>query len=342
MVRILTLAIVTSIVGPVCYNGGGANCAFGTEEKGTDSPQRRPAESEESLRAWLESMVWYHRFSADEMCDVTGLSRDQLRAAFDTWNLHTHTRPQRSGNEPILVLPYPGGRHPRIGFLDGAIDPQRDTKVSVFCPWDLGNYVVLDVPEAIWSNLGLTYLAHTHIDTVWSKQGIELARQEWQRDEKGWLVSRRQLPNGIRFATVVRPTRTAVRMEMWLYNGTSERLTDLRVQQCAMLKEADGFNQQTKENKIYSGPYATCHDASRKRWLIHAWDPVHRTWGNPPCPCLHSDPKFPDCAPGETQTVRGWFSFFEGDDIDEELKRIEATGWRQETLGLSANDVLPQ
>jgi hypothetical protein len=33
------------------------------------------------------------------------------------------------------VLPYPGGRHPRVGFLDGAIDPQRGTKASVFAPW---------------------------------------------------------------------------------------------------------------------------------------------------------------------------------------------------------------
>ena len=24
-------------------------------------------------------------------------------------------------------MPYPGGRHPRIGFLEGAVDPQRET-----------------------------------------------------------------------------------------------------------------------------------------------------------------------------------------------------------------------
>ena len=68
------------------------------------------------------------------------------------------------------------GRHPRIGFLDGAIRPQRETKISVFTPWDPHSYVVVDVPEAIWSNLGLTYLAHTHIDTVWTKKKIEVAR----------------------------------------------------------------------------------------------------------------------------------------------------------------------
>ena len=70
------------------------------------------------------------------------------------------------------MLPYPGGRHPRIGFLEGAIDPQRETKLSVFTPWHDSSYVVADVPEAIWSNLGLTYLAHTHIPTIWTAQKI--------------------------------------------------------------------------------------------------------------------------------------------------------------------------
>jgi hypothetical protein len=52
----------------------------------------------------------------------------------------------------LFVLPYPGGRHPRIGFLDGAVNPQRETKISVSTPWDEQSYVVVDLPEAIWSN----------------------------------------------------------------------------------------------------------------------------------------------------------------------------------------------
>lgn len=67
--------------------------------------------------------------------------------------------------------------HPRRGFLDGAIDPQRETKVSIFPPWSGGGYVVVDVPEAIFSDLGLTYLAHTHIPTIWDSQSIELAER---------------------------------------------------------------------------------------------------------------------------------------------------------------------
>ena len=43
---------------------------------------------------------------------------------------------------------------------------------------------------------------------------------------------------------------------------------------------------------------------------------------NPPCPCLLSDPQVPDCPPGETKRARGWLSFFEGDDVDAELRRL--------------------
>jgi hypothetical protein len=30
----------------------------------------------------------------------------------------------------------------------------------------------------------------------------------------------------------------------------------------------------------------------------------------------------PDCPPGESRTARGWVSFFEGDDVKAELKRL--------------------
>src|SRR5205823_8047365 len=106
------------------------------------------------------------------------------------------SRQKRKPGAPLVVMPYPGGRHPRIGFLDGAVNPQRETKVSVFTPWDERSYVVVDVPEAIWSNLGLTYLAHTHVPTVWSKQGITLPPLEWNRRRNGVFDIIRTLPNG--------------------------------------------------------------------------------------------------------------------------------------------------
>ena len=297
-----------------------------------DPTNARKPNGDTELRFWLENMIWHHRFSDDEITLATGLSVDDIKAAKDKFNIRDDNRPARAANVPLFVLPYPGGRHPRIGFLDGAVNPQRETKVSVFTPWDDKSYVAVDVPEALWSNLGLTYLAHTHIDTIWSKQGIAMERLEWNRRKDGSFDIQRRLPNGIEFGTVVVPRREAVRMELWLKNGSKEKLSDLRVQNCVMLKEARGFEAQTNDNKLFRKPFVAVHDESKKRWIITAWEPCHRPWGNAPCPCLHSDPKFPDCASGETQTLRGWLSFFEGADIDTELRRIESLGWQTEPL----------
>lgn len=297
-----------------------------------DPSNARKPKADSELRYWLENMIWQHRFSSEEITAATGLAAEEINAARKKFNIRDDNRPARAANAPLRVLPYPGGRHPRIGFLDGAVNPQRETKVSVFTPWDDKSYVVVDVPEALWSNLGLTYLAHTHVPTIWSKQGIELERLEWNRRQDGSFDLQRRLPNGIEFGTLVVPQRDAVRMELWLKNGTNEKLSDLRVQNCAMLKGAAGFAAQTNDNKLFRKPFVAVHDESKKRWIITAWEPCHRPWGNPPCPCLHSDPKFPDCAPSEIQTLRGWLSFYEGSDIDAELKRIESLGWQKESL----------
>ena len=169
-----------------------------------DSSNARRPKDDAELRYWLENMIWHHRFSTDEISAATGLSVDEIKAARVKFDLRDDNRPARAANAPLLVLPYPGGRHPRIGFLDGAVNPQRETKVSVFTPWDAQSYVVVDVPEALWSNLGLTYLAHTHVPTIWSKQGIELDRLEWNRRNDGSADLQRRLPNGIEFGTLDR------------------------------------------------------------------------------------------------------------------------------------------
>jgi len=288
---------------------------------------RRPKDDAD-LRFWLKNMITHHSFSTDEAAAATGLTSSQIQAAINRLDIKPGPVPHPP-DAPLRVLPYPGGRHPRIGFLDGAIRPQRETKISVFTPWDPSSYVVVDIPEAIWSNLGLTYLAHTHIDTVWTKQQIDLEQLEWQRNQDGSLRMERKLPNGIIFGTRVEPGKKSVRMDMWLVNGSTEPLTDLRVQNCVMLKGAPEFNQLTNDNKVLSNPYVTCRDEEGRRWVITAWEPCHRPWANPTVPCLHSDPKFPDCPPGETRRLKGWLSFYEGKDIQGELKRIDATGWRR-------------
>jgi len=282
-----------------------------------DGSQARPPRDARATADWLNSMV-AHGFTLDEMRQVTGF--DYATLTRELARLPKHEPPAGGA---VRVLQYPGGRHPRIGFLEGALAPQRETKVSVFTPWDPASYVVVDVPEALWSNLGLTYLAHTHIDTVWDKQGVKLPQLEWSRHADGSLSHERTLPNGIAFGAVVKPGKDSVAMELWLKNGTTQKLTDLRVQNCVMLKGATGFTVQSNDNKRLENPFATAGSADGRRWIITAWEHCHHPWANPPVPCIHSDPKFPDLAPGETGRLKGWLWFYEGTDVDEHLAQLK-------------------
>lgn len=308
------------------------------ELRQVDAGEARRVTTDADLRNWLTNMIVYHRYSAEEAAEVLGLTVEETQQQMSRLGVSPETTPETPADR-LMMLPYPGGRHPRIGFLEGAINPQRETKLSVFCPWDPQSYVVMDVPEAIWSNLGLTYLAHTHIDTIWDKAGQKLQRLEWQLRPDGSYVMERRLPNGIVFGTRAVARDNHIEMDMWLKNNTAETLKDLRVQNCVMLKGAMDFDQQTNDNKLFINGYAIARSSDSKRWIISGWSPVQRAWGNAPCPCLHSDPQFPDCAPGETQWLRGWHSFFEGTSIEQELARIEATGWRSRPIQAATGNV---
>ena len=96
-------------------------------------------------------------------------------------------------------------------------------------------------------------------------------------------------------------------MDLWLKNGTGQTLTGLRTQICAMLKRARGFSAQTADNKQF-GPATASVQAGDHRIAIQ-WERCGRTWGNPQCPCMHSDPVLPDCPPGVTVRVTGRLQF---------------------------------
>jgi hypothetical protein len=281
----------------------------------------RRAESDDDLRYWLLN-AQRHALTDSEIAIALALPEPEVAATRERLKVKKNDElPAKKGL--LEVLPYPGGRHPRIGFLDGAIDPQRETKVSVFLPWDRASYVVVDLPEAIWSNLGLTYLAHTHVPTIWTRQGVELEQLEWQRGDDRTLRLERKLPNGIAYAARVEPQKDAVRMRLSLTNGTKEKLSDLRIQNCVMLKGAKDFAAQTNDNKVFRSPFVCVQSDDKRRWIITAWERCHRAWGNPPCPCLHSDPRFSDLAPGESEEITGWLWFYEGEDLDAELARLQ-------------------
>ena len=153
---------------------------------------------------------------------------------------------------------------------------------------------------------------------------MPLPQLEWNRRADGSLDFERELPNHIAFGAKVVPGRDNVRFELCLRKGTSEPLTGLRVQNCVMLKAARGFNAQTSQNKLLQSPFAAVRSDDGQRWIITAWEHCDRTWANPPVPCMHSDPKFPDCAPGETKHLRGWLWFYEGADVEKELQRLQS------------------
>lgn len=317
-----------------------ADAQIETQEQKAQQPdsQQRPFVSETEERFWLENMAVWHRYSSSEIGQVTGKSEEEVRVLLQKYNMIEEAQTQPRPSDRLALMPYPGGRHPRRGFLDGAIDPQRETKFSVFTPWSTHSYIVADVPEAIFSNLGLIYLAHTHIPTIWDEQGIELPTQEWQRFPNGVLTSQRKLPNGIRWDVIVEPSSDHVRMQLSLVNGTNEPLSGLRVQHCMMLAYASEFDLESNDNKVFRGDYALVHNLDRTRWLITSWKPLGRAWGNPPVPCLHADPVMPDCPAGGTTRTQGWLSFYEGEDWEAELVRIDRLQWWEKSLESSVTD----
>ncbi len=288
-----------------------------------DVSNARPAKDDAELRYWLDNALGYHRFTPAEAGAALGLTADEVNEATKRLGVD-----EGSKRDAKSVLPYPGGRHPRTGFRDGAIRPQRETKASVFAPWADGGYAVADVPEAIWfeptpKKPELLYLAHAHIPTFWDKKKVELEPMEWTRKRDGSLELDRTLPNKVVLSSRVVPAKDGVRMEFRMTNGSSEKLTGLRVQMCVMLAGLKGFEDRTNENKSFELPFAACKDTTGKRWIITGWERCGRAWGNPPCPCLHSDPVVEDCPPGESRAVRGWISFFEGANIRAELTRLK-------------------
>lgn len=268
------------------------------------------------LGYWVENMMRYHKYTELEAAAVAGYSVETLQ--------QRTPRPLAPSIEAapsvLRVLPYPGGRHPRVGFLDGAVDPLRGTKASVFPPWEDVGYAVVDLPEAIFANDELLFLAHTHVPTIWDKQHTYIDNVDWQRSPRGELRSRWELPNKVRFGARVTPDESGADLELWLENGTEKPLTGLRTQVCVMLKGMPDFAAQNQEGKRYENGVAAAPSADGTRWVLVAFDRCGRTWGNPSCPCIHSDPVLPDCSPGQTVSVSGRLWFQEGESVDAQIQ----------------------
>lgn len=301
---------------------------------------RRPAPVPRTEAEWrfrIENALVHHGYSIAETAAGLGIAPEEARAFAEKAGIALDgdfavrgpvrtTAPDR-----IVVHPWAPGRHPRLGFLDGAVDPWADTKLSVFPPWKDGGFVVFDLPEAVFSNLGLLYLAHTHVPTIWEERGVELEPTGWERWEDGSHTFERLLPNGVKFGVVAKAAEgggEALEYRYWLENGTDATLTGLRSQLCVLLGNAPDFNEQTADNKLLLPEFGAAAARSRdgKRWIVTACAGDVRPWQNPPCPCIHADPTFPDCPPGERVETRGRLFFFEGEDVRGEIARRHAEG----------------
>jgi len=219
--------------------------------------------TQRNLPYWLENMRGYHRYTSIEVEKVCGLAEGEIRKR-DSERKEGNSLGLTKESE-VRVLAYPGGRHPRLGFLDGAINPMRGTKASVFLPWDPASYVVVDVPEAIFSNLGLIFLAHTHIPTYWNERNEVLENIDWTTEPDGGLHFHRELPNGIVIGASIRVTGRDVNLELWIRNVTYTDLSGLRAQVCVMLKGAPEFNSISNENKLLRSPVAAVRSDSENR-----------------------------------------------------------------------------
>lgn len=264
---------------------------------------------------WLAAMLGDHQYSIEEAAAVFQYDVKRVRAMVDA-----HLGPgflqdwPGMGYEPLHLLPYPGGRHPRIGFLEGAVAPMRGSKLSVFSPW--GGYVVVDLPEAVFSNEGFMFLAHTHIPTMWDDANIHIENVDWKGSPDGSWSNRWMLPNGVEISAEAAIEDGEVVMEMRLKNGTSQNLSKLRTQVCVMLKGMPGLTRQNDEGKILKDGIAAAKVDGEDKWVIVAFAPNYRAWQNPLVPCIHSDPTFDEVWSGHSEVVRGRIAFYEGTDIE--------------------------
>ncbi|WP_169980958.1 hypothetical protein [Tautonia rosea] len=316
-----------------------AACALAVAQQGPGSVrgvclEPGQCEFDDALKQKLQNMIVYHSFSLSEMALATGRPIDVIQRAIDHFRLSSETQPELPEDGTILVLPYPGGRHPRIGFLDGARDPRSDTKVSLVSPWAEREYVVVDLPEAIWWEDELLFLAHTHIPTLWTKAGIELPDEPWVVQPDRSLSNQRTLPNGVTISATIRPIHQGAMIELGLTNHGEEPLRNLRAQVCVLLRGLSEFRQQSTEFTTLQSPYAVRRSRQTpNHWLVTAWNDCHRAWTNPDCPCLHSDPAFPDCLPGETVRARGVIAFVEADDVQTAIQSVEQLDWADPSAG---------
>ncbi len=217
-----------------------------------------------------------------------------------------HPIPMVTGRE-FRVAPFPGLEHPRVGFQEGAIAPRRGTKAMAFLPWDPDSFVIIDVPEVIFSGRRILHMSHTDQPSIWDERNMVIEDRDWIRNGEA-LESKWIMPDTLDYGARVTPAaNNAIDLELWITNKSNETFTQLRLMSCILLKWAKGLNELTAANKELTKTYARVSDAGHS--VTIEWENAGRTWGNPKIPCMHCDPLIPDCKPGETVRAHGKLTF---------------------------------
>ena len=231
---------------------------------------------------------------------------------------------------------YPGQWRPHYPFEQIAwISP----------PWPSQDYLWLDFPEAIFTDLGLIYLSHVNPD--FPVLFPNLPEAAWQKHEQG-LSFTRTLPNGLKFGgALVVNDESSVGLELFIENGSDKPLSGIRLQTCAYLRAIKEFADFSLTNKFvhlnktgwtnfeqaqsspengrfrlgFRGegtavadlPVIVTRSNMAQRLVAMSWYEASASlMSNPKHPCMHVDPVFSDLAIQQRQVIKGEILFFEG------------------------------
>jgi len=222
-------------------------------------------------------------------------------------------------------------------------------------PWPSHDYLWLDFPEAIFTDIGLIYLSHVN-----PKHPVlfpNLPKVPWKQLSNG-LAYRRVLPNGIEFGGKLYTDKPAtVNTELYIKNGSEKPLRNIRLQTCLFLRAIKEFSDFTANNKYVHlpdlgwMPFPEAQKTGLKKgiyrlgWrggppsadlpvMVTVSNQAERlvafTWErdtfslvcNPDHPCMHADPYFPDLDPGDSAVIHGRIIFYEGglEQFEEEFE----------------------
>jgi hypothetical protein len=211
-------------------------------------------------------------------------------------------------------------------------------------PWQSEEYIWLDFPEAIFSSLGLIYLSH--VNTAFPVVFPNESKVPWELTDSG-IRFERVLPNGTVFGgSIYRGEPSIIEMELFLRNGTTGPIKDIKLQTCAYLRGIHEFSIGEMTNKyvhiadkgwipfesalsektvgkyrmgwrngpmIADLPVIATVSRQGNRIVAMTWhENTYSLVGNPKHPCMHSDPFFPDLESGQESRIRGKLLFFEG------------------------------